>query len=1057
MSASAYSQFLYGKRPDVPGYQVVACTPDLADTIGELEEIVRRYRLWGSQPPVTQPVAMGVIPHAGAVLLISATTSARGPVTSYDSGGRPFVWYRFVFVPGADLEARCGRIWQFLEWIRALPPPTLPAQRTALAPLRPPPASAPDRAAEAQLVRRCLGVADAEGRPSLLTALGNLVAGGRLLLDERAHPDGVGPQEMAKALLLLLPAPQRGAVGLAVGDIDERACQWAGLALRRAGPPQSPLPPEAIWLKLSTGQLHGEVAQRNSRGYNEIVAALLDDDHMLPELLARLDALPAVIGGTRPGPAVAIPLLTLLHDRARREAIWTGLAAQVDLSAWAEVLPDLDAPLRPLLWDELLGRAMRGRTDVIPLLGRLARAAGDGELEALLADERAAHPAVGGQLLIHELLTAPELLSGRSAVPLVSFAVRVILAHSDSLRTARSIASCVLECPALTASVDRFRLLDAVCAALTHADELRTLVAGELGALLFRVPAAIALRGQTVATSRRLLKPLAEQLERVLSSQSLPHQGLPVIAEMTAMRLDQRAAFYAEVMEARQLADPQARWLIADLIAASRREAGDSAWSWRAALRAWEGAAERLEPLVRDLLDAAEGSSRWSHWCHVADLLLDDALQRVRFLDHALGGRPRRQLLCAWLGAIALDDAATASFVTSSAWQQMDGGADWVRQSIGALTGLVPLTADSPHQLLRLQAELELESAVLLTLLDRLAADTDQEGGGGMIAAWASVELQLHLGVGPGERGGAALRRLGAGSPPLAELALLLLTGRLDEQALERLAPSLVDRPSLVGGWLAAAGHAALIKGPLLRALTATWLRNPPSEGEGQLIRALLALPEQLPDDRVTLLEIGWLPGRPWGTPAHCAPLPEASLARLVEVACAAVGRCETQAQVAHMLADCARLGLRPADRVLVLRAVEPVLRSVELIQAHLFTREADGEERLETAAMDLLLQVSPSGPERERLHVALTSALAYELRRPESVGGLRLGYWRSRTQSSAAWQRAVEAAVTELVGSQVSPLLEKARRLGAQGLAEEGRQIYDALHLHLLIERPEC
>lgn len=1045
---SSYSQFLYGKRPDVPGYRVVACTPDLAGRIDELEALVRRYRLWGTQPPVARPVAVGVVPGTSDALLISATSSSMGAAPAYDTSGRLFVWYRFVFVPTSELDARGGRIWQFLEWLRELPPPVAPAHQTALAPLRPPPVvTAPERAAEVELVRRCLAVRDGEGRSTLLAALGDLVTGSRLVLDERAHPSGVSPQEMAKALLLLLPAPYRSAIGLAVGDIDEQACQWPGLLLRRAGPPLS-LPPESVWLKLSTAQLHGDGARRTSRSYADLVTAILDDDQLLPGLLARLEVLaPPAANVTRPGPVAAIPLLTLLPERGRQEALWPSLAAQIDLGAWSGVLPELDAPLRALLWNELLARAVRGRAEVIPLLAQLARGVGRDEREALLEHERAAHPAVGERLLLHELLLAPELQTERG---LAAFATRVVVAHRADLRRARSIAHCALESPLFPGAEERFRLLDAVAAALTHADELRALVAGELSALLFAVPPAAALGGHTQATAQRLLAPLAGQLERALSADRVQPEELAGLADTTAMTLDQRATFYAAVAAGRQLAAPQTHWLIADVLGESRHAAGASAWSWRAALRAWDGALDLLGPQLRALLDATEGSTHWGLWQRVAEALLNDELQRVRFLDRALDGGPLQQQLAAWLRVIAVDRAAVAVFLTSAVRRRLDEGPVWIRQGVSVLIGLAPLSAGVPRLLLRLQSELELESPMLLSILDGLAADEGPGGDGGVAAAQASVELQLRLGVREGQRGDAAIRRLQATSPSLAELALTLLAGRADERTLARLISTLADKPELLGRWLAAAGCARHVRGQLLRSLVALWLREPPAEDEEWLLRELLARPEQLPSDRVALLELCWLPGREWGTLAHGGPLPVESWPHLVVVACAAVGRCVRREQAARIIDDCVRLGLPLADRLTVLRATEPALRSVAQIQAHLFSHGADGVERLESTAMEMLLQVKPDDEERERLHLALTLALAHELRRPDTAVALRIAYWRSCAFSPEIWRRASETALKGLVETHLSPLLERARQLEVQGLSAESTMIYDAFHLHL-------
>jgi hypothetical protein len=113
-----YSQFIHGKIVGDRSYKLVAMTADLVGREEELETIAQKYRFWGQQPPMANPIAVGVF-HYGEGLLVgqamAATLGSGQP--ALDVQGRPYSQHRYVFLPSDGLKGLAGRLWLLLNWI----------------------------------------------------------------------------------------------------------------------------------------------------------------------------------------------------------------------------------------------------------------------------------------------------------------------------------------------------------------------------------------------------------------------------------------------------------------------------------------------------------------------------------------------------------------------------------------------------------------------------------------------------------------------------------------------------------------------------------------------------------------------------------------------------------------------------------------------------------------------------------------------------------------------------------------------------------------------------
>jgi hypothetical protein len=259
----SYSQFIHGKIIGERNYKLVAMTADLVGREDELEAIAYKYRFWGQQPPLANPIAVGVFHYQDGLLLaqaMSATHSNGEP--ALDAQGRPFSQHRYVFLPAGALNGSAGRVWLLLNWLM-VETRGIPLFRQVEPNLRPIPQPQFDGrwynpTEEQDKLCRALKLRDQEGQPVLLSALAALINGKRIVFDA-ADTGGIFSEDLLEGILLLLPAVVRAQVSVAAGALDEQVCTQARLMVKTNGTPKGPLEGDLIWVKRADNQFFGAI------------------------------------------------------------------------------------------------------------------------------------------------------------------------------------------------------------------------------------------------------------------------------------------------------------------------------------------------------------------------------------------------------------------------------------------------------------------------------------------------------------------------------------------------------------------------------------------------------------------------------------------------------------------------------------------------------------------------------------------------------------------------------------------------------------------------------
>ncbi|MFQ5578389.1 MAG: hypothetical protein ACE5G8_15515, partial [Anaerolineae bacterium] len=380
----SYSQFIHGKTSGGRTYQPVAHTPDLADRRDELETIARRYRFWGSQPPVDKPIAVGIFRYRDTLLLAQAMQAMRGNGRpAADAQGRPFTQHRYVFIPPGSLGDLRGRWWLLLNWVMEETGgiPTFTRPEPALAPLAAPRFDAPRDPAAGSLDRlaRSLRLADAQGRPVLLSALAALVNRKRVIFDAAATHD-VFSEDLLEGMLLLLPAVCREQVAVAAGALDETICTRADLMVKTNGPPAGPLSPDLIWARRANNRFLGAAGPTTpANEYTDLLRPIVARPESHPMLVQILDGIDSLAGSghSTPWPLLnngwlATRLIPALPDPKIRAEYWQSALSRLSPDEWQATLPAiLDETGLEIAWAELQQQIKRRPETFAPLVFQL--------------------------------------------------------------------------------------------------------------------------------------------------------------------------------------------------------------------------------------------------------------------------------------------------------------------------------------------------------------------------------------------------------------------------------------------------------------------------------------------------------------------------------------------------------------------------------------------------------------------------------------------------------------------------------------------------------------
>lgn len=1074
-----YSQFIHGKIVGQGTYRIVACTPDLAGRIEELESLAQKYRFWGARPPAGQPLAVGIAPRAWGerLLLVQATPALLdNGQPALDNQGRPFTQHRYVIIPPESLDRLRGRLWWLLNWVMEQGPAPVfrnGAGESQLAPLAAPTlngADVIDTAGETEKLRRALSLRGDGAQPVLLSALAALINRRRVLFDA-ALTGQVYSEDLLEGVLLLLPAAWRGRVALAAGVLDEGVCRWANLLVKTNGSPQAPLPADLVWLKRASHQFYGQVnGQALESGYTSLIRPLATDTASLPRLIRILDDV-VDAGEIEPelhDGRLALRLIPALPDSAEREEAWRTALTGLAPADWEAVLPAVvDEVGQQIAWQQLKRSAVSRPDDYAPLVFRLWRSFEPEALARLWQDDLVEDPPLAEALLRAGLLD--QVVAGGPAAdlrPALHRLCRAVLAHKAGRepagrRGADALAAWLLAHGPFDEPVERFTLLDAALGEAAPAGDLLARFDGELASLLPFTPEAVLDRSNLLAGLRAAAPAVAGLLEQVAAGQDEALDYLPHLAHHAGLDRAGRERLYAAALAAWTPSYEAARGLLTDLLLqslAAHRAAGDgAAWSWRAALGdLGDWFQTRLPAEMVGLLDWVENDPDWDAWRELAAALLDTALARARFLDEVTGGHPPEPLLETWLPVLGESAEARVCFAESHTWRRLrrDGPA-WLGDALAALLGwqerpiidLVPL-------LERVQQRFRLPLGVLGGFLEQISESER------LSADQLAVLLSTYLPY--GQAVNLAQSRLwGTLQQRSAELAQFFRDLQANRPSRSRLKAVVAANPEhapILVRWLRANGRLNWINGPLLHALIDGWLAQ--GQADPDLV-SLLTNPAVTagfkPADWLAMMRLCWLPGHEELRPEGKWPaLKPGEQAQLAQYAREMVRRYTHPAQTQRLLDDCLRWGLDRAAQEAILSAAPPAACSVGLLSRYLAPAvpsaggiEPEGQRPL----LELALQLAPRDDvDQARLKALLVEAVARHLQNGHDPAWL--AHWHELAADRNVYVAAFGQAARRLAPTHFNHLVAWAHRLVQEGLAAEGEAIEQALGQYWEAER---
>lgn len=1059
------SQFIHGKTLGGRNYDLVALTPDLAGREAELEAVAQKYRFWGSQPPVDNPIAVGIFHYGNGLLLAQAmlATLSTGRLAA-DVQGRPYTQHRYVFISPEALDGLSGRLWLLLNWImeetRGIPVFEAPARDLA-------PLSAPqfDRrwynpAEELDKLKQSLTLKDRAGRPVLLSVLAALSNRKRVVFDAAAI-DNVFSEDLLEGTFLLLPAACRNLVSVAAGALDERVCTHANLMLKTNGTPGGPLADDLVWAKRANNQFFGAVENGAlDSGYSRLLQPILVQPDSLTILLRILDGL--TVTETDPwqflnSGRLAPHLIPAMPDPERRAKYWRSALKDLSPAEWEAILPSVvDDTGLEIAWAELKKLAARQPAPFAPLVFRLWRNFSGAYIRYVLREELPADTKLAEGLLRHGL---PEQVGAEHQADFLGLCRHLIAAKADHNRLqAAELANLLLKTGKFNTLAEKFSLQEAVLPDKIGRADLVTAFNDLLAPVLPDLSPDALTESRIYRAMLQLAPELAALVERVVSGKARALPVLPELANGLKMLPGQRADLYAACLSAWQPAWPPAQPLLTDLvtqwIAAWPPENRPHLTTLFTGMIGW---INRFAPEpIRPLLTVSGADFAFEDWDALAGALFADPLGQASFMDHVTEGDPLERMVSRWLRVTAENPAAAGHFEASYTRHALQTiGPAWLAEGVGQLLGWEKTSFSALLPLFdRLQAALNLPQPVLFKFIERLPGGGDDDLGF-LLAAYLP---QLAAGKNGEVESLPMWQMLNAQAPKVAQVYKILAEGQknpaLDKFNQLKLNAALTEAPeyaTALAHWLQMCGKGSWLKGGLLETVMEQWQANP--SAIDPLLLARLLQPELAEkyafSDWLALAKICWRPEYQSLWPAdNSQPAPDARRRTQVLAVAADVSRQYTSPEQARKLVQACRDWNLPVASLAELVSNFPAkLCNFKLLHPYLY---ADGsvinpQDHTSQNLLAMAMQLAPTDViEQAQFKLFLTRLLTQQLRREDGVAFLTT--WNQVVTQRRLYEQALTAAVLKLAPNHFSVLVRRAHQLAEQGVKDLSKTIVLAL-----------
>lgn len=1063
-----FSQFIHGKTTNGRNYDLVALTADLAGREDELERIAQKYRFWGSQPPVDNPIAVGVFHHGDNLLLVQAMQAAyaNGRLAA-DVQGRPYTQHRYVFIPLEALDGLDGRLWLLLNWImettRGIP--TFDRMDRGLAPLPAPVINGHwfNPTDERDKLTRSLSLKDRAGHPVLLSVLSALVNRKRVVFDAAATSD-IFSEDLLEGTLLLLPAACRSQISVAAGALDERVCTRANLMVRTNGTPNGPLSDDLVWAKRANNQFYGAIENGTlESGYAKLIEPIISGADSLNILLRILDDLETVGNSGEAGAWRALNngwltphLIPAMPDPERRAKYWRSALKNISSAEWEAILPSIiDETGLEIAWAELQRQVKRHPTDFAPLVFDLWRSFSADYIRYTLREELSADLKLAEALIANGLLTH---LNREHRADVFDLCEAVIAAKaSRNRREASELVRLVLREGGFDNAAEQFALQEALLSRkISRADLLEA-----FNDLL--VPTLPTLTPDDLAESRiyralvKLTPDIAALVDKLVTQNSRALASLPKIAAASEMSLAQRRDLVSVCVAGWQAAWSSALPLLTDLVTQWIAEYppenrphlatvfdGMDKWLSR-------NAPESVHPL----LTVTGAEFAFEDWQTLAHTFFSDELGRVSFMDHVTVGEPVQPMVACWLRVVAEDGAATDRFEASYTWHHLqDDGPTWLSDGVSQLLGWEKAGFSALLPLLeRLQSTLGVSQTDLFKLLGRLPGSGDDDVGL-MLAAYLP---QLAAGKNGDVESLPAWQMLNAQAPKVAGVYKILAEGQknpaLDKFNQLKLNAALTEAPehaAALAHWLQLCGKGNWLAGKLLETLLEQWHAHP--ETIDPLLLARLLQPELAEKyafaDWLALAKICWRPDYLSLWPDGNQPsLTSRQRSQVIAVASSVARQYVSAGQASQLLSACRHWNLPESALLELAGDFPPEICNFKLLHPYLYS---DGtvikpNDHTSQKILSLAMQLNPADIlEQAQYKLFLTRLLTDQLQGERGV--LFFTAWNQVIVDRKVFNQALSAAVTDMAPQHFSLMLNRAHQLSEQGVTDLSQTVVSAL-----------
>lgn len=1072
----SYSQFIHGKIIGERNYKLVAMTADLVGREDELEAIAYKYRFWGQQPPLANPIAVGVFHYQDGLLLaqaMSATHNNGEP--ALDAQSRPFSQHRYVFLPAGVLNGSSGRVWLFLNWVMA-ETRGIPLFRQVERNLRPIPQPQFDGrwynpTEEQDKLCRALKLRDQGGQPVLLSALAALINGKRIVFDA-ADTGGIFSEDLLEGILLLLPAVVRAQVSIAAGALDEQVCTQARLMVKTNGTPKGPLEGDLIWAKRADNQFfgttNGDIWRSNYTALLQPILAQANSIDILLRILDDIADLPSV-SYVSPWQALdngwlATRLIPAMPDPEQRAKYWRSALHGLSPEEWRKIMPAIiDETGLEIAWTELQKAAKRQPSHYAPLVFLLWRNFSRAYIAYVLQQELPADLELAEVLLRHGLLAelGPEHQADRFSLCL---AVITGLARKRQ-KQAVDLANTLLKGGWFDKLSEQLALKET--ALLSHPDRTTLLdfFNAEMAPLLPDLSAAELTQSQVYRQMQRLDPEGAELMERVANQQSRALAALADLAAHTSMDAAQSSRFYAACLAAWEPSYTAARPLLTDLVT---RWIADYPPDERPPLVSvlrgvvdWTQA--HAPPEIGRLLMDPQVERSLADWQILAQHLFDNPLGQVSFMDHVTVGQPAIPMSQQWLTVLAEDQEAKTNFEASYTWHNLRAeGPAWLAEAVAQLLGWQESSISALLPLIeRLQTALTLPQTLIFKLLEALPRRGDDNLGlilaaqlPGLMADKAVEVESLPL-----------WQLLNTQAPKVAQVYKTLAEGQtnmaVDMFNQRKLNSALSEAPEYaeaMAHWLQLCGKGDWISGRLLETMVQRWAADPASL-DLTLLTGLLQpdLAEQYGvADWIALAKVCWLPDYQALWPMSGQPgLNIRQRTQVLSLAKDCIKLYARPGQTERLVTACRNWGLDHDDLAELMSHAPEKACNFSLLNTYLYLNGSllNVNSPIAQNLFALAMRLQPSGElEQTHLKTFLTNLAQEQLRRDEGVSFL--ANWGQLVNDKQVYQGAVTDAALQLAPGHFSLLVKRAHQLKGLKATSLSQALTQALDQYWLSEK---